>query len=162
MLTHQLPKRIQEFVRTNEPLPTSHAVSVKECLREQIPLLTQCEKDIQDLAELLHAKRQQVEQIKQGIRACKRALELSEGTTILMLPTEILRYIFQHSLPIKLSACFRHPSNYSANPPFTLVQVCRRWRTVALELPSLWTSFSVRGHIWWPDEVLKCWSRVVF
>jgi hypothetical protein len=51
----------------------------KNCLKEQIPLLTQCEKDIQDLIELLHAKRQQVKRIKQGIRACKRALELSEG-----------------------------------------------------------------------------------
>ena len=44
-----LPSGIQELVRTNEPLPELHEASVKGCLEEQIPLLEQREKEVEDL-----------------------------------------------------------------------------------------------------------------
>lgn len=157
-----LPKGIQELVRTNEPLTELHAASVKDCIEEQTRLLERGEKEVEDLIELLHAKRQQVAKMKLGIQACKRVLELTNETTILMVPTEVLQVIFHHSLPTTLSACFKHPSNYSANPPFSLVQVCRRWRTVALDMPSLWTFFSIRNHIRRPEEVLNACAESLF
>ena len=150
-----LPNGIEELVRTNEPPTDLHAASVKDCIEEQARLLERSEKEVEDLIEHLHAKRQQVAKIKLGIQACKRVLELSKGTTILLVPTEVLRVIFHHSLPTTLSACFKHPSNYYANPPFSLVQVCRRWRAVALDMPSLWTFLSIRNRFRWSEEILN-------
>ncbi|KAG2132897.1 uncharacterized protein EDB93DRAFT_890285 [Suillus bovinus] len=52
------------------------------------------------------------------------------------LPTEILSQIFHYCLPK-----YNHSSALEA--PMLLTRVCRRWREVAIDIPSLWCSISI-------------------
>jgi len=59
-------------------------------------------------------------------------------STLRHLPHEMLSYIFTLCLdPIRNRPW--HRSHWHSIPSFTLSQVCRRWRAVALETPILWS-----------------------
>ncbi|KAG1839418.1 hypothetical protein DFJ58DRAFT_614455, partial [Suillus subalutaceus] len=49
------------------------------------------------------------------------------------LPTELLYHIFIHCLP---KTGYTLPN--SKSPPMLLTRICRRWREVASDMPSLW------------------------
>ncbi|KAG2119332.1 hypothetical protein DEU56DRAFT_689297, partial [Suillus clintonianus] len=49
------------------------------------------------------------------------------------LPTEVLCYIFIHCLPQ-----IGHMLPNSNSPPMLLTSICRRWREVSADMPSLW------------------------
>ena len=52
------------------------------------------------------------------------------------LPVELLAEIFLLCLPSEIS---KPPSPTAA--PLLVAQICRRWRSIALDLPPLWASF---------------------
>jgi len=72
-------------------------------------------------------------------------------------PFEILRTIFLLATPLselKTKPTFQH--KYFMQPaqnkvPLSLTYVCRRWRSVALSIPELWNSVSVRWD--WDDPI---------
>ncbi|KAJ7605516.1 hypothetical protein DFH06DRAFT_947701, partial [Mycena polygramma] len=59
---------------------------------------------------------------------------------ILNLPPELVCEIFEHCLPPP------HTLPSARDAPLLLGQVCRRWRGIALSLPTLWNSISV-AHV---------------
>ncbi|KAJ7187693.1 hypothetical protein GGX14DRAFT_485347 [Mycena pura] len=71
------------------------------------------------------------------------------------LPTEILCEIFRsavpaqarNSPPIRVRAPRTQRGPWKLLSPWSLGQVCGRWRAVALSLPSLWTSISIYTHL---------------
>ncbi|KAG1774435.1 hypothetical protein EV702DRAFT_1123786, partial [Suillus placidus] len=54
------------------------------------------------------------------------------------LPTEVLCHIFVHCLP---KTDYTRPQSQS--PPILLTRICRRWREVAVDMPSLWCRLSI-------------------
>ncbi|KAG2031501.1 hypothetical protein BDR03DRAFT_972476 [Suillus americanus] len=60
------------------------------------------------------------------------------------LPTEVLCHIFIYTLPE--IACTLLQLN---SPPILLTRVCRRWREVSVDMPSLWCKLSMRSY--WKD-----------
>ncbi|KAG1884830.1 uncharacterized protein F5891DRAFT_1158217 [Suillus fuscotomentosus] len=69
------------------------------------------------------------------------------------LPTEVLCYIFIHCLPQ-----IEYTSPNSKTPPMLLTRICRRWRDVATDMPSLWYRLSM--DIDHADSMN--WRQVVF
>lgn len=54
------------------------------------------------------------------------------------LPTEVLCHIFVHCLP---ETDYTRPQPQS--PPILLTRICRRWREIAVDMPSLWCRVSI-------------------
>ncbi|KAF7295693.1 F-box domain-containing protein [Mycena indigotica] len=62
-----------------------------------------------------------------------------QNTSILTLPTEILIQIFLYYIPI-YPEC---PPLFGRHSPSILTNVCRWWRTTALDMPKLWRAIHV-------------------
>ncbi|KAG1747952.1 uncharacterized protein EDB91DRAFT_1198466, partial [Suillus paluster] len=81
------------------------------------------------------------------------------GSTLWRLPTEVLSQIFHLCLP-KIPALdeIQLPSQLEA--PMMLTAVCRRWREIAVDTPSLWCNLHVpivsRDH--WEGQAFCCHS----
>ncbi|KAG1778955.1 hypothetical protein EV702DRAFT_1088781 [Suillus placidus] len=58
------------------------------------------------------------------------------------LPTEVLCHIFIHCLP---KTDYTRPQSQS--PPILLTRICRRWREVAVDMPSLWCRLSIAPYV---------------
>jgi hypothetical protein len=141
-----LPERFSNLAQlVNEPIPHAHVAPIEEYVAREEPILIGYLDELEALSRKLAKKTRAADRRKRELRACQRILKLSRSTSILKLPPEILALIFHYSIPISLTSCFKHVSNYYRNPPFTLVQVCRKWRAIATEIPSLWTFFSIRS-----------------
>ncbi|KAG1797275.1 hypothetical protein EV424DRAFT_96817 [Suillus variegatus] len=69
------------------------------------------------------------------------------------LPTEVLCHIFIHCLP---QTDYMLPN--SKSPPMLLTRICRRWREVAVDMPSLWCRLSM--NIDHADS--RNWRQAVF
>ncbi|KAJ7693426.1 hypothetical protein B0H17DRAFT_860580, partial [Mycena rosella] len=52
------------------------------------------------------------------------------------LPIELWDIIFDHCVP-------HAPEPSLVHAPLNVSQVCRRWRTIALSNPALWTAFAI-------------------
>ncbi|KAG1736364.1 hypothetical protein EDB19DRAFT_1721948 [Suillus lakei] len=65
------------------------------------------------------------------------------------LPTEVLCYIFIYSLPQT-----DHLSPESQSSPLLLTRICRRWREISMDMPSLWCRLSIEVD----QENLQQWS----
>ncbi|KAG2103755.1 uncharacterized protein F5147DRAFT_808729 [Suillus discolor] len=69
------------------------------------------------------------------------------------LPTEVLCHIFIHCLP---QTGYTLPN--SKSPPILLTRICRHWREVAADMPSLWCRLSM--NIDHADS--RNWRQAVF
>ncbi|KZV78995.1 hypothetical protein EXIGLDRAFT_736026 [Exidia glandulosa HHB12029] len=76
-------------------------------------------------------------------------------------PLELLREIFfvlaaviDKELYTREGSTIRRHSTHRALIPFIVSAVCRRWRAVALDSPSLWGSYLAPAH--YPDSAEKC------
>ncbi|KAG2141899.1 hypothetical protein DEU56DRAFT_795438 [Suillus clintonianus] len=99
-----------------------------------------------------HLHRQLVEQKNKIIESM--ILHKRLGSALWRFPTEILTQIFHHCLPqIPQFEGLQPPSELEV--PMLLTRICRRWREVALGMPSLWCELSV-------DVVDVNWQRAAF
>ncbi|KAG1798935.1 uncharacterized protein HD556DRAFT_161822 [Suillus plorans] len=69
------------------------------------------------------------------------------------LPTEVLCHIFIH-LP---QTDYMLPPN-SKSPPMLLTRICRRWREVALDMPSLWCRLTMKIDYWNWRQAVFCYD----
>ncbi|KAF9065068.1 hypothetical protein BDP27DRAFT_1425134 [Rhodocollybia butyracea] len=65
-----------------------------------------------------------------------------ELSPIRRIPLEILSEIFVHCLPVPRRTGFSVATPSKA--PLLLSQICRRWRSVAISIPKLWSSLSIQ------------------
>ncbi|KAG2043388.1 hypothetical protein BDR03DRAFT_1005432 [Suillus americanus] len=78
----------------------------------------------------------------------KAKIVLSNNSAIWRLPTEILAQIFLYCIPEDRNCT---PAPYLT--PVLLTTVCRRWREVALDMPSLWRRLRLEvGHSGWQQR----------
>ncbi|KAJ7639373.1 hypothetical protein FB45DRAFT_788125 [Roridomyces roridus] len=97
-----------------------------KALRNEIDTLS---RDISVLQALLKQKQSQLETIVYPT---------------LSLPTEIISTIFIHCLPTKPSG----PDSVNVREaPLLLMQVCSRWREIAVSTPELWTSLVIDANL---------------
>ncbi|KAG2141855.1 hypothetical protein DEU56DRAFT_268578 [Suillus clintonianus] len=83
-----------------------------------------------------------------------QSMDLHKGlvSALSRLPAEILSQIYVDCLPET-----HHLLPTPTQAPMLLTQICRRWREVALDTPSLWCRLSVRvNHTDWQRAVLCC------
>ncbi|KAG1868633.1 hypothetical protein F4604DRAFT_1927166 [Suillus subluteus] len=69
------------------------------------------------------------------------------------LPTEVLCHIFIHCLP---QAGYTLPN--SKSPPMLFTRICRRWREIATDMPSLWCRLSMNIN----HATSRNWRQAVF
>ncbi|KAG2119330.1 hypothetical protein DEU56DRAFT_836690 [Suillus clintonianus] len=68
-------------------------------------------------------------------------MNLHESTSFASrLPTEVLCHIFIHTLPK-----YKHPNLKSF--PILLTKICRRWREISVDMPSLWSRMHIDVYV---------------
>ncbi|KAG1748694.1 hypothetical protein EDB19DRAFT_219301 [Suillus lakei] len=96
-------------------------------------------------------RRQLVEQkdkITQSMSFHKRLV-----STLWRLPTEVLSRIFMYCL---LEGKYLAPA--SSRAPMLLTRLCRRWRDVAVDIPSLWCRLFVGVHDGYWQQAAFCYN----
>ncbi|KAG0704622.1 hypothetical protein DFH29DRAFT_827672 [Suillus ampliporus] len=87
-----------------------------------------------------------------------QSLNLHKGLVsgLWRLPTEVLSQIFDHCLPVAEDSPLLSPSRLEA--PMLLNEICRRWREVAVGMPSLWCRLRVEvDHSDW-ERAAFCYN----
>ncbi|KAF6749632.1 hypothetical protein DFP72DRAFT_540720 [Ephemerocybe angulata] len=142
-----LPTELKDILSSNHPLDEIEFAYLKKAIFEQESGIKRHLTEVDDLSlqisTLMEQKRAVMTEIARGeavVIRCRQRL----GVSISSLPPEVLQMVFSHCIPCALPVCSEHASTYHNQPPHTLVQVCQQWRSVALDMPSLWTSFSMR------------------
>ncbi|KAF5335121.1 hypothetical protein D9611_010909 [Ephemerocybe angulata] len=142
-----LPTELKDILSSNHPLDEIESAYLKKAIFEQEFGIKRHLTEVDDLSlqisTLMEQKRAVMTEITRGeavVIRCRQRL----GVSISSLPPEILQMVFSLCIPYALQVCSEHASTYHNQPPHTLIQVCRQWRSIALDMPSLWTSFSMR------------------
>ncbi|KAG2754827.1 hypothetical protein P692DRAFT_20828180 [Suillus brevipes Sb2] len=105
---------------------------------------------VMDNMDILH--QQLVERTEEIIQSM--AFHKGLGSALWRLPPEILSLIFHHCLiPDGLLMIPRLPEPYLA--PVLLTRICRSWRDVAVNTPSLWCKLHVEIYLSGAEEELK-------
>ncbi|KAF5335206.1 hypothetical protein D9611_010896 [Ephemerocybe angulata] len=142
-----LPRELKDILSSNHPLDEIETSYLKKAIFEQEFGIKRHLTEVDDLSlqisTLMEQKRAVMTEIARGeavVIRCRQRLDVS----ISSLPPEILQMVFSHCIPCALQVCSEHASTYHNQPPHTLIQVCRQWRNIALDMPNLWASFSMR------------------
>ncbi|KAG1755558.1 hypothetical protein EDB19DRAFT_1661924 [Suillus lakei] len=98
--------------------------------------------DLETVMESIQNLRQQLVEMKdkitKSINFHKRLV-----SALWRLPTEVLSQIFHHCVPEILSESDKFKTSSVLEAPMLLTAVCRRWREVAVAMPSLWCRLAV-------------------
>lgn len=148
-MERDFPGRLQELLHTNNPLDDQEIDLVRDVLRQrEVSICTTMHKameidlQIEELTKQRNALAFELNQYQKDFLACSALLSRFRD-----LPSELLGPIFLYSLPdYQQTTSFTSPaaSLYHNIAPFSLTQVCSRWRALALAMPELWTSISIR------------------
>ncbi|KAF8869549.1 hypothetical protein CPB85DRAFT_1570120 [Mucidula mucida] len=117
--------------------------------RPQLRIFTDAVRgELYDVEARVARLRQSLQVAEQHLATAKRVLNahVMLNSPVESLPPEILLYIF--------SLSFEKPfSIFEAEPqmPWLLGQVCRHWRALAWQTPTLWNLFEGRDHIVYND-----------
>ncbi|KAG1738490.1 hypothetical protein EDB19DRAFT_893702 [Suillus lakei] len=145
---------IQLKDRTIGTVITEHKEQLNAVLHEISDLETVMD-SIQNLHQQLVGKKEKV------IKSIN--LHKSLVSALWRLPTEVLSHIFHRCLPeIREFNQWKKPSVLEA--PILLTTVCRRWREVAVAMPSLWCRLAVSesiGEGQWERQIFfyKIWLK---
>ncbi|KAG1747897.1 uncharacterized protein EDB91DRAFT_49244 [Suillus paluster] len=97
--------------------------------------------DLQTIMDSIKNLRHQLVKEKDKIT---RSMNLHKGLTSALwrLPTEVMSHIFVSCLPDT-----KHLSLAPKIAPMLLTRICRRWREIAVGIPSLWCRLSLSGDL---------------
>ncbi|KAG1738500.1 hypothetical protein EDB19DRAFT_894235 [Suillus lakei] len=122
--------------------------------KEQLDAVLHEISDLETVMDSIQNLRQQLVGEKEKIIKSIN-LHKSLVSALWRLPTEVLSHIFRHCLPeIREFNRLKKPSVLEA--PILLTTVCRRWREVAVTMPSLWCRLAVSV-----DREGR-WKRLIF
>ncbi|KAG1845861.1 hypothetical protein DFJ58DRAFT_632477, partial [Suillus subalutaceus] len=117
--------------------------------------------DLETVMDSIQNLRQQLVRKKENII---KSIYLHKGfvSALWCLPTEVLSQNFHHCLPkIQEFSQLNTPSVSEA--PLLLTAVCRRWREVAVAMPSLWCRLALsvdrQGQWEWQIFHYKSWLK---
>ncbi|KAF9042202.1 hypothetical protein BJ165DRAFT_1405902 [Panaeolus papilionaceus] len=121
-----IDRRLQPYVQSND-LPRCE--DLEDAARFKVQALT----DLQSLDEELRALQRRRDAVKNGLWAFDCIL-----ASIRRLSDDILVEIFCHCIPTT-----RNARPFVSEAPLLLTLVCKKWRTVAMSAPRLWTTLHV-------------------
>ncbi len=133
--------RIQALLKCNGPLLETDRVSLRATVSESSELLSVLKKKIDRVQQTLNTLLDGQAKVTENLRAAKTLLH-----PIRSIPDDMLRHIFSfciHGVYDLLEEEDAPDSLDSRKPPWTLSQVCRSWRIVALSTASLWKGLSI-------------------
>ncbi|KAJ7081355.1 hypothetical protein B0H15DRAFT_854861 [Mycena belliarum] len=146
---------IASYAHTNEPPSDIDLPHISHLLHDEQTAL-------RSLDAQIAALRSQISELNRARAArAKRARKLSAITSPLrVLPPEILSLIFMHCRGTRRPKTHDSVLNTRAlDVPLLLLQICSRWRRVALDTPRLWEE--LRIDLTWSTEpklqLLKLW-----
>ncbi|KAL1688430.1 hypothetical protein GGG16DRAFT_127241 [Schizophyllum commune] len=131
--------------------------------REAADMLSSCVADEQDIAAF-DAAIAQAQDIVEDLRKQRHFLRKNWGrkrallSPIRRLPTEILAQI----ISLAVMRTFRRHRDSTIIIRHPVLQVCQRWRNLAIQMPELWTDFVAYTHCTyggWADDINNCLSR---
>ncbi|KAF9042301.1 hypothetical protein BJ165DRAFT_1372430 [Panaeolus papilionaceus] len=125
--------RLPEALFGNDELPDSTVLQIKSDLSCWHDKLRDIKGTIAVLRLTLATLHKQQEKLEKFICSFDPVF-----APIRRLPDDVLGEIFYHCLPTH-----RNPIPITSTPPLVLTLVCRKWRTVAISSPKLWTKLHV-------------------
>ncbi|KAK0473544.1 hypothetical protein EDD18DRAFT_1225078 [Armillaria luteobubalina] len=133
--------RIQALLKSNSPSLETERVSLLATLSESSNLLSVLKEKIEHIQQTLNVLLDGQEKVTENLRIAETLLHPTRS-----IPDDILRHIFSFCVReiydiLRKRVTFN--SLDSQNPPWTLSQVCRSWRRVALSTPTLWRCLSL-------------------
>ncbi|PBK70308.1 hypothetical protein ARMSODRAFT_955779 [Armillaria solidipes] len=133
--------RIQALLKCNRPPLETERVSLLATASESSNLLSVLKEKIDHVQQTLNVLLDGRAKVTENLRAAKTLLH-----PIRSIPDDVLRHIFSfcvHEIYDILTERDTSNSLDSRNPPWTLSQVCRSWRRVALSTATLWRCLSI-------------------
>ncbi|ESK85999.1 hypothetical protein Moror_9438 [Moniliophthora roreri MCA 2997] len=133
--------------KSNDPPPPLEYDHLKQRYRETQSRVTSLSSQISRLGNSIKVLLAEQKKLKERLVAWKGLLH-----PIRRLPDDVLAYIFQtcveldfdYLLGIDSDDSDRYPGMLdTGRSPWVLGQVCRRWRSLTLSLPQLWTYFDI-------------------
>ena len=130
--------------------------SISAILAERQQQLDAVLHNISGLESVMDSVKSLHQQLIEGRDKILHSMVLHRGhmSALWRLPVEVLSQIFVHCLPET-----NHLKVSSKLAPMLLTRICRHWREVAVNIPSLWCRLSVEVADWsvanWP-EVAFC------
>ncbi|KAI5830030.1 hypothetical protein K523DRAFT_416203 [Schizophyllum commune Tattone D] len=131
--------------------------------REAAVLESSCVADEEDIAAY-DAAIARVQTIVDGLREQRRSLRKNWGrkrtllAPIRRLPTEILAQI----ISLAVMRTFRKHRDSTVVTRHPALQVCQRWRDLAIQMPELWANivaYTCCTYSGWTDDISNCLSR---
>nr|GAT51556.1 predicted protein [Mycena chlorophos] len=103
-------------------------------------------KRIGQLEDAIARQTSSLRQMHHFLIAYRQRLHQTATFPVLSLPAEVLSEIFVYSLPDKTDS-EKKPDPTRPRAPLLLLQVCSRWKNVALSTPELWRKFAVNLNV---------------
>ncbi|KAG1725994.1 uncharacterized protein EDB91DRAFT_77805 [Suillus paluster] len=119
--------------------------SISAILTERQLQLDAVSHEISGLETIMDGIKNLHQQLVEKKEKIMESMNLHKGlvSCLWRLPTEVLSQIFGHCLPGENNSALS-PSRREA--PMLLTGVCRRWREVAVDVPSLWCRLHLKVH----------------
>ncbi|KAJ7465295.1 hypothetical protein FB451DRAFT_433857 [Mycena latifolia] len=129
---------IDAYANTNDPTPPPDIdrTHIYQLVNEETVALTSLDAEIAELRtrlKVLTSLRNTRREIVKKLRTITSPLRL--------LPPEILSLIFMECPRAEVTETIKNPSPRLA--PLLLVQICSRWRQIAMDTSALWTEFQL-------------------
>ncbi|KAJ3547791.1 hypothetical protein NMY22_g1513 [Coprinellus aureogranulatus] len=140
----------QAHLDTNYVPSDSDRARIEQFLQGPLEEVREIRAELKDVEMELEALRLRFKALNEKKQGRERFIARHRAllNPIRILPDEILRAVFDRCIPDRHSDTFplTKPSNYMSvrKAPLLLTFICRRWREVAVDYPSLWDS----PHIW--------------
>ncbi|TEB37991.1 hypothetical protein FA13DRAFT_1725615 [Coprinellus micaceus] len=125
---------VADFASTNRPPTDSELEELKEILAPDELVVANIEREIKAHREEVDRLVKERDELLRKMRPARLA-----ASWIRRLPAEIMGNIFFHArAPSDCYASFR-----TGDAPLVLLRVCRLWRDIALNTPTLWASMDI-------------------
>ncbi|KAF9255897.1 hypothetical protein L218DRAFT_911884 [Marasmius fiardii PR-910] len=150
------PSTQERYSKTNQPLPPMEFGTVSEECHNLAREISSIESRIQRLQVSMENLSEEKKRLRNRLKAYKPLIH-----PIRHLPDEVLSYIFRICVDMDVEELHRRDSTYSQRypgsldtrkAPWVLGQICRKWRSLVLSLPQLWTTVDLD---WRYDEKLR-------
>ncbi|KAG7450859.1 uncharacterized protein BT62DRAFT_928143 [Guyanagaster necrorhizus] len=143
--------RLKELLKTNVPPLEAEKAFFRKAKKDLPVVVSDLDEQITQTQELLHTLMEERAQAAEELRHAKVVLH-----PLRTIPDDVLREIFLFNKVtwddfVRLGDPRRidfYDSLDPRNAPWSLTQVCRNWRSVALSMPSLWNCISLDFNVY--------------
>lgn len=93
---------------------------------------------------------ERLEQFGQRVSEAEEKQTALKDPPALTIPVEVTLLVFRYLMSSDIAQEPHSPSSHGLLTEVVLSHVCRRWRSIALDLPALWTSYRYHSYVFYP------------